>query len=254
MQPGHVSVVTGGSSGIGRAIAEELARRGGSVLVIGRDAARLADTVAALEALGPGRHRALSLDLGEPEALPVLEAAIAEYGRVDLLMACAALAEGPAGGSRLPMPTRDLPLSTFQRVIDVNLNGVFLAVKAVLPFMIAAGDGDIAAISSSTTPHGLGGRALAPAYCASKFAVAALFRTLTEEMVEHGIRVHTLLPGTVDTPMIADTAMHLAYGGSIKPEHFAKSALAIIDLNRSAVFAENYILPVPARGGTPPAP
>ncbi|MGZ8496287.1 MAG: SDR family NAD(P)-dependent oxidoreductase, partial [Candidatus Binatia bacterium] len=135
-----MSIVTGGNSGIGRALAEALAQRGGSVIVIGRDRDRLAQTLDALKAAGPGRHSALGLDVGRPADFAALDDTIAEYGRVDLLIASAALGEGPAGGDRLPKATRDLPLATFQRVIDVNLHGVFLAVKAVLPRMLAAGN------------------------------------------------------------------------------------------------------------------
>lgn len=253
MRPGHVSVITGGSSGIGRGIAEALAARGGSVLIIGRDAGRLDETLASLKALGPGDHRTLAMDVGTPEDFAALETALAAYGRCDLLVASAALGEGPAGGDRLPKATRDLPLSTFQRVIDVNLNGVFLAVKAVLPLMMAAGDGDIAAVSSSTGPRGLRGRPMAPAYCSSKFALAAMFRTLAEEMFEHGVRVHTLFPGPIDTPLIADTMLHAPYGGRITAENFATTVLDLIELNRNAIFAEPFVLPVPVeRSGLPP--
>ncbi|QIB35170.1 SDR family NAD(P)-dependent oxidoreductase [Ancylobacter pratisalsi] len=252
MQAEHVSVVTGGSSGIGRSIAEELARRGSSVVIVGRDAARLDATLNTLRALGPGRHSALALDVGTASSFAALDTVLADYRRVDLLLASAALGEGPAGGDRLPRATRDLPLSTFQRVIDINLHGVFLAVKAVLPLMIAQGDGDIAAVSSSTTPHGLGGRPMAPAYCSSKFAIAALFRTLAEEVAEQGVRVHTLFPGPVETPLIADTMLHAPYGGRITAEHFATSVLDLIELNRSAVFAEPIILPVPVERSAPP--
>jgi NAD(P)-dependent dehydrogenase (short-subunit alcohol dehydrogenase family) len=249
-----VSVVTGGSRGIGRALAEALAARGGSVIAVGRDKDRLAETLSALKAAGPGHHRALAIDLGKPGEISALDEAIAAYGRVDMLIASAALGEGPAGGDRLAKATRDLPLETFQRVIDVNLHGVFLAVKAVLPRMLAAGDGDLVAVGSSTTPHGLRGRPLAPAYCSSKFALGALFRTLADEVSDRGVRVRTIYPGPVVTPLIADTMLARPFGGQMEPDGFARSVLALLDFCRTADVIEPHLLPVPVdRPAAPPA-
>lgn len=251
MRPGHLTIITGGSRGIGRALAEGLAERGGSVAIIGRDTERLAETLNALQAAGPGRHRALAMDLGQGE-LPLLDKTIAEYGRVDMLIASAALGEGPAGGERLAKATRDLPLSTFQRVIDVNLHGVFLAVKAVLPYMQAAGDGDLVAVGSSTTPRGMRGRPLAPAYCSSKFALAALFRTLAAELTDQNIRVRTIFPGPVITPLIAETMLARPFGGQMEPAGFARSVLDMLEFCRTADMVDPHLLPVPKnRPGVP---
>lgn len=244
MRPGHVSVVTGGSRGIGRTLACSLAARGGSVIIVGRDGERLDETLATLQALGPGRHSALSMDLGEPSEFGRLDELIEEYGQVDLLIASAALGEGQASGEKLARATRDLSLATFQRVIDVNLHSVFLTVKAVLPYMMAAGDGDLIAVGSSTTPHGLRGRPLAPAYCSSKFALASLFRSLAAELAEHGIRAHTLFPGPVETPLIANTMLHRPFGGQIAPDNFAASVIDLLAIGGVAFPLEPHILPV----------
>jgi 3-oxoacyl-[acyl-carrier protein] reductase len=244
VRPGHVSVITGGSSGIGRTIACSLAARGGSTIIVGRDSERLEKTLATLRAAGPGRHSALAMDLGQPDEFGRLEDALADYGRVDLLFAAAGLGEDQASGDKLPRATRDLALATFQRVIDVNLHSVFLAVKAVLPYMMAEGNGDLIAVASSTTPHGLRGRPLAPAYCSSKFALTSLFGTLAAELAEHGIRAHTLFPGPVETPLIADTMLHRPYGGIIAPENFAASVIGLLAMGGVAFPFEPHILPV----------
>lgn len=244
---GHVSIVTGGSRGIGSSIARLAAARGSSVIIIGRDVGRLDSTLAELRAAGPGAHRALALDLGRPEDIAALDAALADYGRADLLVASAALGEGPASGEKLARPTRDLALSTFQKVIDVNLHGVFLAVKAVLPFMLAQDAGDIVAVGSSTTPNGLRGRPMAPAYCASKFALAAFMHTLAAELGGTGARVHALFPGPVETPLIANTMLHQPFGGQITADNFARAVLDLVMLDAAVEWYDPHILPMPSQ-------
>lgn len=244
---GHVSVVTGGSRGIGAALARLAARRGSTVLLVGRDTARLDALRAELGTLNAADHRTLAVDLGGPDAGAALTDALAGFGRADLLIASAALGEGPASGERLARPTRDLALATFQRVIDVNLHGVFLAVQAVLPFMRAQGAGDIVAVGSSTTPGGLRGRPMAPAYCASKFALGAFMRTLAAEVGPEGVRVHSLYPGPVETPLIADTMLHQPFGGQMTPESFAETVLDLVALGAGFDWFDPHILPLPTR-------
>ena len=238
-----VSVVTGASSGIGRAMALALARRGDLVLGIGRNPARLADLAQALTAAGPAPHRVLALDVASPADMDQLRQQLEDLGRVDLLIASAVL--GRSGASALPPRTRDLPLADWQAMIDVNLHGVFLANQAVLGLMRAAGDGDIVNIASSTTPHGLRGTAMAPAYCAAKFAIAALGREMASELAPEGIRVRTIFPGTVDTPLIADTLLDGPFGGRIRVESFATALLGLIELGRDMVLPDPHLLPVP---------
>jgi len=152
---------------------------------------------------------------------------------------------GRTGSSTLPPRTRDLPLADWQAMIDVNLHGVFLANHAVLGLMRTAGDGDIVNIASSTTPHGLRGTPLAPAYCAAKFALAALGREMARELEPEGIRVRTVFPGSVDTPLIADTLLDGPFGGRMRVESFATALLGLIELGRDMVLPDPYLLPVP---------
>jgi 3-oxoacyl-[acyl-carrier protein] reductase len=246
----RVSVVTGATSGIGHALALALARRGDRVVAIGRNPTRLAATAAALATAGPADHLTLALDVANPADMGTLRATLEDVGRADLLIASAVL--GRTGTSVLPPRTRDLPLADWQAMIDVNLHGVFLACQAVLPLMRAAGDGDIVNIASSTTPHGLRGTPLAPAYCAAKFAIAAMGRELAQELAPEGIRVRTVFPGSVDTPLIADTMLDAPFGGRMRPESFATALLGLIDLGREMALPDPHLLPVPQKGHRSP--
>lgn len=239
---GHVSVIVGGSRGIGRALARALARRGSNVVGVGRNSERLTATLADLQQCGPdGEHRTYALDVSAEDDMQRLAGeCAAHYGAVDLLVVSAAV----AGYEGLPPATRDLPLSAWQRAIEVNLHGPFLANRAFLPMMLDRGQGDILNICSSTTPHGLRGRPLAPGYSASKFALAAFTRALAEEVAGSGVRVNALFPGAVDTPLIAGTALASAYGGSIDPDNLAEVILGLLEVTEGALSPDPYMLPM----------
>lgn len=254
---GRVCVVTGASSGIGQSLALAMARRGDLVLAIGRSAERLAATAALLSVAGPGAHRALQLDVASEAGMAVLRAEVEALGRVDVLIASAAVGRG-LGGRALPWPTAELPLADWQAMVDVNLHGVFLANMAVLPLMRARGDGDIVNICSSTTPRGLRGTALAPGYAATKFALAEMGRVLAEELGPEGVRVRTIFPGPVETPLIRDTLLDGPFGGRISETSFATALLGLLDLGRGnqdggdqdggGSVVDPHVLPVPVRG------
>lgn len=252
MRSGHVSVIVGGSQGIGRALGRALARRGGSVAVAARRRDRLEATLAELRESGRGGdHRAFALDVSVPDDMTRLAADCAEhYGAVDLLVVSVVVAGYEDETGRLPPATRDLPLVAWQRAIDVNLHGPFLANRAFLPMMTARGDGDILNVCSSTTPHGLRGTALAPGYSASKFALAAFTRTLADEAAEFGVRVNALFPGPVEAPLIAQTALARPFGGSVSPDNFAEAVLHLLEMSAGAHIPDPHILPLPTRRGS----
>ena len=251
----RVSVVTGATSGIGREVALGLARRGDRVLAIGRNPDRLAALEADLGRAAPGpEHAALSLDVASEADMAALRARLEDIGRVDVLVASAVVGRGLSAGA-LPPPTAKLPVEDWRLMVDVNLHGVFLANMAVLPLMRAREDGDILNIGSSLTPKGMRGTALAPAYSATKYALAQFSRDLDAEVAPEGIRVRTIFPGAVSTPLIAGTALEGPYGGSIPAESFAQSLIAMLDFPDDMAVIDPYILPVPRRGGpSAPAP
>lgn len=250
--PWPVTVVTGATSGIGRAMALEYARRGHLIVGVGRSSKRRATLLHDLAEISPDvPHEAPGIDVAEQKAMQKLGDRLAEIGRADILIASAVL--GRDASAAAPPRTRDLPLEDWQRAVDVNLHGIFLADHAVLPLMRAAGDGDIIHIGSSTTPAGLRGTPLAPAYCATKFALAALGQQMARELGPEGIRVRTVFPGPVDTPLIASTLLDGAFGGRMSPESFAITLAGLTELGREMDFPDPHLLPMPRRRSRKPS-
>lgn len=193
---GKVVVVTGGGQGIGRATALRCAGEGALVAVLDRDQAAAGEVVAAIEGSG-GRALALAGDVARPEQV---EAAFArldgELGRLDGLVANAAIQLHGQDG-----PAHLLDEAVWDRTHDVNLRGVFLCLKAALRRLLAqGGGGSIVTIGSVT---GLVGAAPDyAAYTASKGGVIALTRGLAVQYGGDGIRLNTICPGPIETPLI----------------------------------------------------
>ncbi|MFF4988849.1 SDR family NAD(P)-dependent oxidoreductase [Streptosporangium saharense] len=186
-----VVLVTGGGSGIGRAVALGFAREGAQVVVSGRGREALDQTVKLAEADG-GRVTALTSDVSDSASVAALVGQIVErYGRLDIAINNAGVL---ATGNVADQPEED-----FARVVDVNLTGVFLAMKHEIPAMIAGGGGVIVNFSSQIGAHkrlpGFG------AYAASKAGVTALTRTAAREYIDQGVRINALSPGSHDTAM-----------------------------------------------------
>lgn len=178
------ALVTGATSGIGRAIALELARDGATVIVSGRDPARGAQTVAAIEAAG-GSARFAAADLGDLSSVSQLAT---EAQDVDVLVNNA--------GAFAFAPTADQDVASFEEMFDVNVRGTFFLTAALAPRMAARGGGSIVNITTMAAEFGMVGAA---AYGASKAAVVALTRTWAAEFAGANVRVNAVSPGPTTT-------------------------------------------------------
>ena len=189
---GRVALVTGGSRGIGRGIALELAAAGAAVAVnYRRDADAAAETVGEIAANG-GRAVALQASVAEPEEVDALaERALAEFGHVDILV-------HNAGVASRGLPVADTEAREFTRLLATHALSATRLVQRLLPGMRAAERGDVVMISSSEVSHM---RALGAPYNMAKAALEALALTLAKEEIAHGVRVNIVAPGLVATDM-----------------------------------------------------
>jgi len=240
----QVAIVTGGSSGIGQALSFSLAAAGYNVVVVGTTAARVNGTYASLAPVADG-HLGLVLDVTrETDVAVMVERTVMRYGRVDLLLASAGVGRKPGSARLLPHASSELPLEEWRHVIAVNLTGVFLCTRAVLPVMVRQNSGHVLLIGSSTSPRGLRGRAYAPAYCASKFGMVGFAEAVAAEVAPNGIRVQVILPGPVDTPLVNQTGLARPFGGSLSGPQFAATVLYhVIQQPSDTVASQLHILP-----------
>jgi NAD(P)-dependent dehydrogenase (short-subunit alcohol dehydrogenase family) len=181
---GKTALVTGATSGIGREVAKQLALEGARVIVSGRDAARGAETVAAIEAAG-GEARFVAADIGDFEAIGRLAE---EAGAVDILVNNAGAFDfAPTTGQGLP---------GFQKMFDVNVRGPYFLTAALAPGMASRGGGTIVNLTTMAAELGLPGGS---AYGATKAALASLTRTWAGEFAGDGVRVNSVSPGPTRT-------------------------------------------------------
>lgn len=201
---GKVAVITGGASGIGAACARRFAAEGADIVIADLDAARAADTIAAVEASGR-RARFVRTDTSvEADNEALATATVEAFGRVDCLVAAAGIANadyvsGQDTGATGPRDILRVPVADWERVMAVNLTGVMLTDRAIAAAMIAAGNGGaIVNIASSAAAIPLRGGG---DYCVSKAGVWMLTKVLALELVGHDIRVNAIGPGFIETPM-----------------------------------------------------
>jgi NAD(P)-dependent dehydrogenase (short-subunit alcohol dehydrogenase family) len=193
-------VITGGSSGIGLDAARRFLREGDRVLLNGRNRAKLADVASRLE--GGDRIAVLAGDIAQPEtAQRIAEAARERWGGVDVLLNSA--------GVFAPRPLLETTLEELDRHIAINLRGTYLVTQAIVPLLIAAGGGSIINLGSVLVSQA---RTETPvsAAMASKGGVHALTVSWAAELARHGIRVNTLAPGIIRTPLIGEGADGMA--------------------------------------------
>jgi len=200
---GQTAIVTGAGGGIGRAVCLALAGVGAKVLAVDLSEPSGEETAALVRGSG-GEALFQRGDVSvESEVRAYVGRALKSWGRIDVFMNNAAWQ-----GEILPLV--DYPVELFDKVMAINVRGVFLGLKHVLPAMIAASKG--AVVNTASLSAYIGTRNLGP-YTASKHAVLGLTKTAALEVARKGVRVNAVCPGPVDTPMLRDIESAQAPGG-----------------------------------------
>jgi len=212
---GKIALVTGGGNGIGRAASVGFARHGAKVVVVDRDGAAAEATAGIIRQNG-GEALAVTADVTKSaDVRAYVKAALDKYGRIDCFFNNAGI-EGKVA------PVAEYDEAVFDAVMGVNVKGVFLGLRHVLPEMIRQGGG---AVVNTASVAGLVGTPGMPAYVASKHAVIGLTKTAAGEVARQGIRINAVCPGPVDTRMIHSLEEQLAPGNAASVEERYKGAI-----------------------------
>jgi NAD(P)-dependent dehydrogenase (short-subunit alcohol dehydrogenase family) len=191
------ALITGGGTGIGAAIAVALSAAGAAVSLVGRRAAPLQEVAADLD-----RATAIVADVArEQDTAAMVEAARAAHGPIDIVVANAGAAESA--------PIARLDLAHWQRMLDVNLTGAFLTVKAALPDLTRKGAPSSRIVLIASTA-GLKGYPYVAAYCAAKHGLVGLARALAAELAPSGVTVNAVCPGYTETPLLEASLANIA--------------------------------------------
>jgi NAD(P)-dependent dehydrogenase (short-subunit alcohol dehydrogenase family) len=240
---GEVAIVTGGASGIGRALAAELGRRGVEVVVADRQIELAEEVARAIRARG-GRATASELDVRESTAFEELARdTVDRRGRIDFLFNNAGIG---VGGEM-----RDYTLRDWEDVFDVNLRGVVHGIQAVYPLMINQGFGHIVNTASTA---GLIASPMAGSYTTTKHAVVGLSKALRVEAKAYGVRVSVICPGVVRTPILRggrygrmnlplsdqEAAERFERLRPMNPDLFAKQALGAVLKNQAIIVVPRW--------------
>ncbi len=227
---GRVALVTGGSRGIGRATAIALAREGARVAVAARSMDGLDETVLQVSKAG-GRALAIPADVTSRDDVQFMAAAAAEHlGPIDILV-------NNAGIARFA-PVLEAKPEDWQAMFAVNLIAPLLCTQAVLPSMIERGRGWIINISSAA---GIKGYVEQSGYCASKHGLLGFAKVLALETQRHGIRVHTICPGAVDTDMARQNRNIDDPSDWMQPEEIAETVVFLASFDGVAMI-DNIVM------------
>jgi 3-oxoacyl-[acyl-carrier protein] reductase len=226
-----VAVVSGGGSGLGREIALELARRGYALALLGRRQAPLEET---LELAGAGENGlVLPGDVRDAVALErCAEEIRSRWGAADVVV--------PAAGVAAIAPVEETSADDFHAILETNLTGVFLLVRALLPAMKARGRGWIIPLLSVAAQRGFPGWS---AYCASKWGLRGLVAALREELRGTGVRITALYPGATDTPLWDRLPGEWNRAAMVPAREVARALGYVLDADPSTLVEEIHLGP-----------
>jgi NAD(P)-dependent dehydrogenase (short-subunit alcohol dehydrogenase family) len=241
---GKVGIVTGAGSGIGRETALAMAREGAKVVVTDIVDEHGAETVSMIEAMGGSAAYIHGDSSSQADTEAMVKFAVETFGGLHLAVNNAGIG-GPAG------LTGEYPVDGWDKVVAINLSGVFLSMRAELPVMAAGGGGSIVNISSIL---GFVGYAYSCAYVAAKHGVIGLTQNAALEYATQGIRVNSIHPGFIDTPLVS--AADIERGGDVwnmiaakhamnrwgKPEEVAEAVVWLLSDKASFVTGSQYVV------------
>lgn len=228
---GRVALVTGGSRGIGRAIAIKLAGLGATVAICGRDAEKLRATAEELQALTEKSHWQTTDVTRAGDVEKLVSDTEQELGPIGILVNNA--------GIGLFGPAHEKNEEDWDRILNTNAKSVFLVSRAVAPAMIRQGAGDIINISSLAGRNTFSGGGL---YCASKWALQGLSGCMAEDLREYGIRVSVICPGSVATEFSGRGPKDA--GKALQPDDVAHAVAAVLTERQGSFISEIHIRPV----------
>lgn len=223
---GKKALITGGSRGLGRAVALALATEGVDVAITGRNEATLKSVVQEIESKGVKSSYAVFDITSKKEVYSALEKLQKDFGSFDILVNNAGIA---AFGGILEMEDEQ-----WEEIIQTNLLGAYYVAKAILPSMVENKSGDVINVSSTA---GLKGNALTSAYSASKFGLIGMSESMMLELRKHNVRVTTLTPSTIASDMSKEV-LKITDGNPekvLQPEDFAELVIDLLKLNKRAM-------------------
>lgn len=222
-----VAVISGGGSGIGREIARALARRGHPLVLLGRRPGPLEETLAGGEGL------VLPCDVRDADAVAAAAREVERrWGAASLVV--------PAAGLAAISPLEETSPERFRELLDTNLTGVFLLLRALLPAMRRQGSGWIFPILSTAAQRGFPGWS---AYCASKWGLAGLVAALREELRGSGVRLTALYPGATASPLWDELPGEWNRAVMVPPREVARAVVHALDADPTTLVEEIHLGP-----------
>jgi NAD(P)-dependent dehydrogenase (short-subunit alcohol dehydrogenase family) len=230
---GKKVLVTGASSGIGKATALALVRLGASVALVSRNPDRVLPEVIAARKDDSAIAKAYPLDLADVSSVAhKIESIVADFGGIDVLINNAGMAYI---GEII-----DMPLADWQKILDLNLTSVFQCIQAVLPIMRQQKSGEIVNVASIAAKQAFPKWG---AYSASKFALLGMTQALAAEEQAHGIKVMSICPGSVNTPLWDTVDANFNRESMLQESTVAESIIYLLSLPANAIVTDMVLMP-----------